>query len=167
MEDEFLAATGGDDFLGVQAYSRTRVGPDGDVRPDPGARLVETMGYEFWPAAIEATVRRAWEVTAGQVPILVTENGIAADDDATRIEYVTGALAGLARCVADGIDLRGYTYWTLIDNFEWAAGYRPRFGLASVDRTTFERTLKPSGRWFGEVVRANGPVPADAAGEPT
>jgi beta-glucosidase len=54
----------------------------------------------------------------------------------------------------------------LIDNFEWAAGYRPRFGLAAVDRTTFERTLKPSGRWYAEVVRANGPVPADAAGEP-
>jgi beta-glucosidase len=162
MEDEFLAATGGDDFLGVQAYSRTRVGPQGAVAPDPGARLVETMGYEFWPAALEATVRRAWEVTAGGVPILVTENGIAAEDDATRIEYVSGSLAGLARCIADGIDVRGYTYWTLIDNFEWALGYRPRFGLATVDRTTFERALKPSGEWYAEVVRANGPVPAGA-----
>jgi beta-glucosidase len=56
----------------------------------------------------------------------------------------------------------GYTYWTLLDNFEWALGYRPRFGLATVDRTTFERALKPSGEWYAEVVRANGPVPAGA-----
>jgi beta-glucosidase len=160
MEDEFLAAIGGDDFLGVQAYSRTRVGPQGAVAPDPGARLVETMGYEFWPWALEATVRRAWEVTAGGMPILVTENGIAADDDATRIEYVSEALAGLARCLDDGIDVLGYTYWTLLDNFEWALGYRPRFGLATVDPITFERFLKPSGHWFAEVVLANGPVPA-------
>src|SRR4029453_781377 len=74
-------------------------------------------------------------------------------------EYVSEALAGLARCIADGIDVRGYTYWTLLDNFEWALGYRPRFGLASVDRTTFERTLKPTGLWFADVVRATGPVP--------
>jgi beta-glucosidase len=162
MEDEFLAATEGDDFLGVQAYSRTRIGPQGAVAPEPGARLVETMGYEFWPAALEATVRRAWEVTSGRTPILVTENGIAAEDDATRIEYVSEALSGVAHCIEDGIDVRAYTYWTLIDNFEWALGYRPRFGLATVDPATFERTLKPSGHWYAEVVRTNSLVPVPA-----
>src|SRR6478609_5186355 len=75
MEDVFLAATEGDDFIGVQAYSRTRVGPDGVLGPEPGVPVL-SMGYEYWPQALEAAVRRAWEVTGGRVPILVTENGI-------------------------------------------------------------------------------------------
>ena len=71
------------------------------------------------------------------------------------IAYVQQALEGVLRCLDDGIDVRGYTYWSLLDNFEWALGYEPRFGLVEVDRQTFERTLKPSARWFGEVARAN------------
>ena len=93
------------------------------------------MGYEFWPEALEATIRRAWEVTGG-VPVLVTENGIGTDDDAERIEYVGRALPGILACLADGIDVRGYIYWSLLDNFEWIFGYRPTFGLVAVDRVT-------------------------------
>ena len=66
----------------------------------------------------------------------VTENGIGIDDDATRITFVTEALQGLDRCLADGLDVRGYTYWSLLDNFEWAEGYKPHFGLVAVDRET-------------------------------
>ena len=77
------------------------------------------------------------------------------DDDATRIRYVTEALAGLDRCLADGLDVRGYTYWSLLDNFEWAEGYKPRFGLVGVNRETFERTPKPSAAWLGALARAN------------
>ena len=65
------------------------------------------------------------------------------------------ALGGVLDCLADGIDVRGYTYWSLLDNFEWAFGYGPRFGLVEVDRTTFERRPKPSARWFAGVVAAN------------
>ena len=111
------------------------------------------MGYEFWPQALEATVRRAAELA--QVPIYVTENGISCADDAERVEYVTDALTGLGRCLADGIDVRGYCYWSLLDNFEWAEGYAPRFGLIGVDRTTQERSVKPSARWLGRVAAAN------------
>ena len=74
------------------------------------------------------------------LPILVTENGIGTDDDELRVRYVEPALDGVLDCLADGVDVRGYTYWSLLDNFEWAFGYGPRFGLASVDRTTFVRT---------------------------
>ena len=81
------------------------------------------MGYEVWPESLEATIRRATEVTDG-VPVLVTENGIGIEDDAVRIDYVTKALRGVQNCLADGIDVRGYTYWSLLDNFEWALGYR-------------------------------------------
>jgi len=114
---------------------------------------VTQMGYEFWPRALEATVRRAWEVTG--IPVLVTENGIGTADDAQRVAYVTDALAGVQRCLGDGIDVRGYFYWSLLDNFEWVLGYGPRFGLVEVDPATFERRPKPSARWFGDVARAN------------
>ena len=114
------------------------------------------MGYEYWPQALEASLRRAWEVTGGRVPLLVTENGIATEDDDERIAYVRGALEGVQRCLADGIDVRGYTYWSLLDNFEWALGYAPRFGLVEVDRSApFERRRKPSADWYARVVRAN------------
>ena len=89
------------------------------------------------------------------VPVLVTENGIGTDDDRERIEYVSRALPGVAACLADGIDVRGYTYWSLLDNFEWFFGYRPTFGLVAVDRTTQARRPKPSARWLGAIARAN------------
>ncbi|CAN5534114.1 family 1 glycosylhydrolase [soil metagenome] len=152
MEDEFLAATAGDDFVGVQTYSRSRIGPSGGLPGEPGVPDLP-MGYEYWPQALEATIRRAAAVTG--LPVLVTENGIGTDDDDQRIAYVTAALEGVLRCLADRIDVRGYTYWSLLDNFEWAFGYAPRFGLASVDRSTFARTPKPSARWFAEVAAAN------------
>jgi beta-glucosidase len=154
MEDVYLEGTSGDDFVGVQTYTRGRIGPDGQLPPEDGVPLT-AMGYEVWPQCVEASVRRAWEATGGQVPILVTENGIGTDDDHQRIEYVHAALSGLLRAIADGVDVRGYTCWSLLDNFEWALGYRPRFGLVEVDRTTFERTPKPSAAWFGEVARSN------------
>ncbi|MGZ8502424.1 MAG: family 1 glycosylhydrolase [Candidatus Limnocylindrales bacterium] len=154
MEDTYLAAVEGDDFLGVQTYSRSRVGPEGVVGPAEGVPTL-IMGYEFWPQALESTIRRAWEFTGGRVPILVTENGIGTDDDDQRIDYVHQALEGVLRCLADGIDVRGYTYWSLLDNFEWVYGYRPRFGLVSVDRLTFARTPKPSAAWLAEIATSN------------
>lgn len=158
MEDVYLEATVGDDFVGVQSYTRTRVGPEGRLGPEEGVPVLP-MGYEYWPECLGATVRRAWEVTGGQVPILVTENGIGTDDDRQRIDYLHAALTSLLGAIADGVDVRGYTCWSLLDNFEWAYGYVPRFGLVEVDRTTFARTPKPSAHWFGEVARANALLP--------
>jgi len=86
----------------------------------------------------------------------VTENGIGTTKDEQRISYVTEALEGLGRCLDDGLDVRGYFYWSLFDNFEWALGYRPTFGLVAVDRATQERTPKPSARHLGAIARANG-----------
>jgi beta-glucosidase len=153
MEDVYLEAARGDDFVGVQTYTRFRYGPDGMLPPPPGARTTQ-MGYEFWPEALEATIRRATEVTKG-VPILVTENGIGTADDDDRIEYVTQALHGVQACLDDGIDVRGYVYWSLLDNFEWVLGYGPTFGLVAVDRTTQTRAAKPSAHWLGAIARAN------------
>jgi beta-glucosidase len=157
MEDVYLDATTGDDFVGVQTYSRARVGPDGLLPNEDGVEVLD-MGYEFWPWALEATLRRAWEQTNGEIPLFVTENGIGTTDDGQRSRYVRAALEGVLACLADGIDVRGYTYWSLLDNFEWAFGYSPKFGLVEVDRTTFDRRPKESARWLGRVVQANGLV---------
>jgi len=110
-------------------------------------------GWEVYPDALGHTVRLAAE-HAG-VPVMVTENGMATDDDAARLAYTRGALEGLAGCIDDGIDVRGYMHWTLLDNFEWMAAYSKTFGLIAVDRGDFTRTVKPSARWLGEVARAN------------
>jgi len=76
-------------------------------------------------------------------------------DDERRMEYIRRAVRGVANCVRDGIKVRGYTYWSALDNFEWMLGYRPTFGLIAVDRSTQQRTVKPSARLLGEIARAN------------
>jgi beta-glucosidase len=149
---DWLEVARDDDFIGVQTYSRDLIGPDGTVPPPEGAATMQT-GWEVYPEALEHTVRLAAE-HAG-VPVVVTENGMATDDDTARLAYTRSALEGLARCLADGIDVRGYLHWTLLDNFEWMSGYAMTFGLIAVDRDSFARTVKPSARWLGEVARAN------------
>jgi beta-glucosidase len=153
-EDVFLDATKGDDFLGVQTYTRQLVGPDGWAGYEEGVPVLD-MGYEFYPAALGNCLKRAWEYTDGAVPLFVTENGIGTTDDEQRIDYVRQALVGVLDAIDEGIDVRGYTYWSLLDNFEWALGYRPRFGIVSVDRSTFARTLKPSAKWLAALAAAN------------
>ena len=153
VQDVFLEAARQDDFLGVQCYTRRRVSPDGPLPPEEGVELTQ-MGYEFWPEAMEATLRYAAQVAG--VPMIVTENGIGATDDARRLEYYRRALQGVANCLNDDLDVRGYYAWSALDNFEWLHGYGPKFGIIAVDRETQERTVKPSGRWLGQVARANG-----------
>ncbi len=153
-EGQYLEIAKGDDFLGVQAYSRTRLDERGlPLGPAEGVEVVSAMGYEFWPRALEVAIRHAANIA--QTPLYVTENGLGHDNDERRIAYVREALEGVGRCLADGIDLRGYFYWSLLDNFEWALGYGPKFGLHSVDRETFARTPKPSAAWFAGIARSN------------
>jgi beta-glucosidase len=151
--DFYLEGTRGDDFIGVQTYSRIRCGPDGPLRGAEGVEVTQ-MGYEFWPEALDAAIRYA--ISATGLPVIITENGIGTDDDTRRIVYVERALRGVAACLRDGLDVRGYTYWSALDNFEWALGYRPTFGLIAVDRQTQVRTVKPSARWLGGIARARG-----------
>lgn len=153
-DDWYLEQSAGDDFVGVQAYTRTFIGPDG---PLPVSEDVETTltGWEYFPQALELGVRSAWELSRG-VPVLVTENGIATSDDTRRIAYTADALRGLHAALSDGVEVLGYQHWSALDNYEWASGFRPTFGLIGVDRETFVRTPKPSLGWLGNVARANG-----------
>lgn len=148
----WLAAAAASDFVGVQTYTRARVGATADLGPEPG---VETTsgGFEFWPQALEQTIRYAAATT--DKPVYVTENGIATDDDTRRVAYIEQALAGVRRCLDDGIDVRSYIHWSLLDNYEWLFGYRPRYGLVSVDRATFRRTPKLSATYLGQIARRN------------
>ena len=159
-EDVFLASARDDDFIGVNTYTRHRVGPDGFMDVEQGVELTD-MAYEYWPDALEATVRRA-AVATGR-PVIVTESGIASDDDRRRIAFIDATLRGVHRCLADGVDLRGYHYWSALDNFEWNHGYGPKFGLIGVDRQTQERSVKDSARFLGRVARQNALVSDDAA----
>jgi beta-glucosidase len=117
-----------------------------------GAELTQ-IGWEFYPECVEHVVRYASKET--KVPIMVTENGIATEDDTRRVEYYQRALAGLKRAIDDGVDVRGYMAWSLLDNFEWQSGYTPKFGLVAVDLKTQKRTIKPSAAMLGNIARRN------------
>src|SRR5262249_13918507 len=152
-EEVVMEAARGDEFMGVQTYTRLRYGPDGMRGPEPGVPTTQ-MGYEFWPDALEATLRRAWTMTE-HVPLFVTENGIATSEDTERITYVELALRGVLACLRDGIAVRGYMYGSGRETFEGVFGYRPTSGLIAVDRATQQRTVKRSAGWLGTVARAN------------
>jgi len=137
----FLDAAAGDDFVGVQTYSRVTTRIDGSRGPTAGAPMT-TMGWADCPEALGEVCR--WVASRWATPMIVTENGYPGDDDERRAVFIAQAVAGLAAAVGDGADVRGYIYWSLLDNFEWMMGYAQRFGLVGVDRTSQTRTLKPS-----------------------
>jgi beta-glucosidase len=149
VNESYLEAARGDDFVGVQTYSRFRFGPQGMLPPE---MEVTQMGYEFFPEALEATIRQAARVAG--VPVIVTENGVAGDDDARRVEFIQRAVKSVANCLKDGVDVRGYTYWSAFDNFEWMQGYQMKFGLIGVDRQTQARLVKPSAQWLGSIAKS-------------
>ena len=123
-----------DDFLGVQNYTRTLYGPQGQLPAPEGAELTQ-MDYEFYPEALEHVIRKVHDDFKGN--LIVTENGVAISDDNRRVEFIRRALCGVENCVDDGIPVKGYCYWSLMDNFEWQKGF-------SMDRTTLKRTPKKS-----------------------
>jgi beta-glucosidase len=148
-EDQYLEGSRGDDFAGVQSYSSMWFGPDG-VEPHPQSPDNTLVGTAYRPDALGIAVRHTAAVTG--LPVLVTENGIATGDDTRRIAYTAGALEGLTQAMADGVDVRGYLHWSLLDNYEWGH-WEPTFGLVAVDRQTFQRTPKPSLAWLGNVAQ--------------
>jgi beta-glucosidase len=141
------------DFIGVQTYTRELIGPDG-VRPPPKDAKFTSSHMEYYPQALEATIR--YTAKNVRLPIYVTENGCSTDDDAERIAYIRTAVQGVANCLKDGVPVKGYIHWSLLDNFEWIFGYGPHFGLIGVDRATMKRTVKPSARFLGQIARNNG-----------
>ncbi|MEC3911829.1 family 1 glycosylhydrolase [Sphingobium sp. CR2-8] len=149
---EWLHVAKGDDFIGVQNYERALWGDKGRL-PAPKGSIVNWSGTEVWAGSLGGAVRYAHEATG--VPILVSEHGVGTDDDAIRAKFIPEALAGLKAAMDDGVPVIGYCHWSLLDNFEWIFGYKPKFGLHSVDPVTFARTPKPSAAVYGAIARRN------------
>lgn len=137
----YLPCMAEDDFLGVQNYSRLVIGADGIVPAPPDAEMTQ-MDYEFYPEGIAHVLRRVAQDFHGD--LLVTENGVAVADDNRRIAFIRRAVQGVQAYISDGLPVKGYLYWSLLDNFEWQKGYRMTFGLIAVDRATQRRTPKGS-----------------------
>ncbi len=137
------------DFVGVQNYGRIMVDANGPVVPSkPGP-----YPFEQYAPSLGNTVRFMHEATGK--PIIVSENGIDTENDSIRIQFINTALMGLQNAIADGVPVLGYFHWSLIDNFEWLQGFKPKFGLASVDFSTFKRTPKPSAFHLGTIAKNN------------
>ena len=137
-----------DDFIGIQNYTRKIMGKEGSL-PAPEGSETTQMGYEFYPEGIGHVLSRVAKET--DLPLLVTENGIATDDDTRRVEYIRRALDGVRKCREDGVPVIGYLHWSLLDNFEWQEGFSKTFGLIAVDRSSQKRTPKPSLAYLGSM----------------
>jgi beta-glucosidase len=145
------------DWIGVNYYTRIRVGwppqrSTAAADPHAGSGEFTDFGWEIYPPGLYHVLRR---VGGYAKPVVITENGISDADDDQRPAYLVRHLEQVHRALSDGIDVRGYIHWTLMDNFEWAEGTTQRFGLAEVDFNTFERRPRPSAWLYGEIARAN------------
>jgi beta-glucosidase len=158
-------ARGTQDFFGINYYSRDVVRLSLRhaaelfvARTVPAGAEVSDLGWEVYPDGLGQLVRR-WAERSG-LPVYVTENGIADASDSKRGPFLVRHLSELARAIADGVPVRGYFHWSLLDNFEWAEGYWPRFGLVEVDYFTQERRPRDSARLYGRIARARAIAPA-------
>ncbi|MCP3783958.1 GH1 family beta-glucosidase [Micromonospora sp. A3M-1-15] len=166
------------DLLGLNYYAPTYVagraggagssaypGTEGGVEFLPPVGPLTDMGWMIEPAGLTRLLERVAADYPG-LPLIITENGGAFPDrntegtgsvaDTDRVAYLDGHLRAVHEALARGVDLRGYLVWSLLDNFEWAEGYRKRFGIVHVDYLTQRRTPKESARWYQEVISRNG-----------
>ncbi|TLY72637.1 MAG: glycosyl hydrolase family protein [Gammaproteobacteria bacterium] len=159
------------DFLGVNYYTRSVIRADATVRPVRAAAVRQRRatytetGWEVYPKGLSDIllwVRQRY----GTVPLYVTENGAAffdpptvagdSHEDPLRVAYLREHLQAARAATEQGVDLRGYFVWSLLDNFEWALGYSKRFGIVHVDFETQRRVLKASARFYSKVIADNG-----------
>jgi beta-glucosidase len=147
------------DFIGVQYYQTAVLrfkfgGQYGKLfeRVDFGGGKND-MGWYIYPQGLHDFCKELWDRYG--IPLVITENGIADRNDSQRAKFITDHISKMAEAMQSGITIRGYFHWSLIDNFEWAEGFWPSFGLASVDRKTFKRTLRPSAEVYKKIIKEN------------
>ena len=153
------------DFLGLNFYTGelVKAGPDGKpcIVPDPPGMPRTLFDWPVRPEGLYWTLR--FHKERYDLPIIVSENGLSNMDwvhldgkvhDPQRIDFLTRYLGQMGRAIEEGVDVRGYMHWSLLDNFEWADGYKQRFGLVHVDYETQKRTIKDSGLWYREVIKS-------------
>jgi beta-glucosidase len=164
------------DFVGLNYYTRwtVRAAPSGvqgipgliaDAQWGTGPHAKSAAGWDIYPEGFYDILTKMSKLIGSGTPIEITESGVAYNDppdargvvhDRDRIAYLRGHLRELARAIRDGVPVRAYHAWSLLDNFEWAEGYSQHYGLVNVDRARDERrTIKESGRWYARVAAAN------------
>ena len=151
------------DFVGINFYRRTVFDEQGNPARVPGAEYTEMDWEVHAPAFKRLLLRLAHEYHLP--PIYITENGAAFVDevgsdggvhDPRRVNYLREHLTALREAMTEGVDVRGYFVWSLLDNFEWAKGYSKRFGITYLDYPTQQRIVKDSGEWYSRVIAQNG-----------
>ena len=163
--DRALVSTS--DFIGINYYGRTTIAFDlrrphtlfvrDFSNPEGECTDITAEGEpysEIYPEGLYHTLRWVWE--RYRKPIFVTENGLPDDDDDQRPSFIVRHLRQVHRAIQEGVDVRGYFHWTLVDNFEWADGWGLRFGLVALNPETQERTPRPSARLYARICRHNG-----------
>ncbi|PZF83660.1 beta-glucosidase [Jiangella anatolica] len=169
--EDFELITTPVDYLGLNVYSRVVTSAEDDdprwwVAGDghPGGNFLDN-GMEFYPKSVYDAINMVTGEYGFDRPIYVTENGVSDTlgddvahpiDDVERIRYVAGFLSWIAKAIEEGADVRGYYLWSLLDNYEWSAGFGQRFGLYHVDTRTLVRTPKRSAHWYRDVIAARG-----------
>ena len=137
------------DFIGLNHYNRNVV--DGGFGKNPNKQLTD-FGWEFYPESIYQSLL---ELKSYNKPIYITENGIADANDNMRGRFIERALSSVGNSIKSGADVRGYMYWSLLDNFEWDKGFWPRFGLIEIDYDTLERRPRPSAFVYKKIIENN------------
>jgi len=135
------------DFIGLNYYFHDRI--DGSFRQNEN-RKVSDLGWELYPEGIYHVLK---DLKKYNKPIFITENGLADSEDKHRAWYIEEILKNVGRAIKDGVDVRGYFHWSLLDNFEWAHGFWPRFGLIEVDYETQGRTLRKSAQKYTDLIK--------------
>lgn len=167
IEEDVPSLKGTLDFIGVNYYTRNLVrtdtgAPQGFVLENEPDAATSASGEEIYPAGL---YRLLLALRRYHLPLVITENGIDDPTDGQRASFICGHLAAVAAAIAEGADVRGYLYWSLIDNYEWTSGYVPKYGLVAVDLATEQRTIRPSARLFAEIARTRSLAPcANAPG---
>ncbi len=145
------------DWLGVNYYTRHQMAADPSapwpaMKTVPGHLATTQMDWEIYPAGLHHFLTRMAQDYVGDLPLYVTENGMAWDDrvengavyDPERMQFVSDHFLAAKQAIADGANVQGFFYWSLLDNYEWAFGYEKRFGIVHVDFDTLKRTPKAS-----------------------
>lgn len=135
------------DFIGINYYFTDYY--TGLLKKQNPKVPTSDLGWYMEPEGLYPLILRTW--ARHKKPIFITENGLADDDDRYRRWWIEETIIAMERAISEGVNLVGYFHWSLLDNFEWAYGWWPRFGLIKVDRDKHsERSIRPSGEWFAE-----------------
>ncbi|MDO8668659.1 MAG: glycoside hydrolase family 1 protein [bacterium] len=139
------------DFLGLDYYFHDRIIWHPPFKKNLNKATTD-LGWEIYPAGILEVLKN---YSKFKKPLFIMENGLADQSDLKRAKFITDHLKYVHEAISQGVDVRGYFYWSLIDNFEWAEGFKPKFGLYSVDRKIFKRQARPSAKVYAEICKNN------------